>query len=111
MGIASLITTLVESAFVRARDFVPERWTSRPDMILDKRAWAPFSQGRYSCVGQALAIKEMSYVVALMVSKYVVEFAPGEDGMAVWKDMQDNFTAKPGKLDVVFRRRDLKSES
>ena len=79
-------------------------------MILDKRAWAPFSQGRYSCVGQVLAIKEISYVVALIVSKHDVEFAPGEDGTAVWKEMRDHFTIKPGKLDLVFKRRNAEPE-
>ena len=79
-------------------------------MVRDKRAFAPFSQGRYSCVGQALAIKEISYVVAVIVSKYDVGFAPGEDGVAVWKEMKDEFTMKPGNLDLVFTPRDLGME-
>ena len=101
---------LVECAFENARDFIPERWTTRPEMIRDKRAFAPFSQGRYSCVGQALAMKELSYVVARIVSKYEIGFAPGEDGVAVWKEMKDEFTIKPGKLDLFFKRRDIGAE-
>ncbi|KAM0798207.1 cytochrome P450 [Usnea florida] len=95
----------LESAFERAERFIPERWTSRTEMVRDKRAFAPFSQGRYGCVGKNLALNEISYVVALIVSKYDVEFAPGDDGERVWRDMKDEFTAAPGRLDLVFNLR------
>lgn len=36
----------MESSFERAHEFIPERWTSKSEMIRDKRAWAPFSQGK-----------------------------------------------------------------
>ena len=36
---------IVERAFMRPEEFLPERWTSRPEMVKDKRAFAPFSQG------------------------------------------------------------------
>lgn len=35
----------VESCFERAKEFIPERWSSKPEMVKDKRAWAPFSRG------------------------------------------------------------------
>lgn len=38
--------TVVESAYERADEFIPERWTSKPEMIRDRRAYAPFSQGK-----------------------------------------------------------------
>ena len=44
--------------------------------------------------------------MALIVSKYNVEFAPGEDGVRVVKEMKDEFTAVPGRLDLVFKPRD-----
>ena len=37
---------IVERAFTRPEEFLPERWTSRPEMIKDRRAFAPFSQGK-----------------------------------------------------------------
>ena len=37
----------VETAFQDPTSFIPERWTSRPEMILDKRAFAPFGVGKY----------------------------------------------------------------
>ena len=59
--------------------------------------------GRYSCVGKNLALREISYLIALIISKHQVAFAPGEDGERVWRDMKDEFTAVPGRLELVFR--------
>ena len=54
-------------------------------------------------MGKNLALREISYLVALIVSKYEVGFAPGEDGTRVWRDMRDEFTAVPGRLELVFK--------
>lgn len=48
---------------------------------------------------------ELRAVTALLVSKYDVCFAPGEDGRSVEEDTLDQFTANPGELRVVFRAR------
>ena len=61
--------------------------------------------GRYGCVGKNLALREISYLIALIVTKFDVTFAPGEDGVRVWKDMKDEFTAAPGRLMLVFNKR------
>lgn len=48
MGITHLLTgtsALVESCFDRATTFIPERWYSKPEMIKNKNAYAPFAQG------------------------------------------------------------------
>lgn len=50
--------------------------------------------------------REVSYVVAALVSRFDVELAPGEDGTRVLSEMKDEFTASPGPLDLVFRRRE-----
>lgn len=36
---------LVEEAFVDPHNFIPERWYSKPELVKDKRAHAPFSLG------------------------------------------------------------------
>lgn len=41
----TILGRAVETAFKDPHSFVPERWTTRPDMILDKRAFAPFGLG------------------------------------------------------------------
>ena len=36
---------LVESCFEKPKDFIPERWYSKPEMIKNKDAYAPFALG------------------------------------------------------------------
>ncbi|KUJ12976.1 cytochrome P450 [Mollisia scopiformis] len=95
----------LESCFERPTEFVPERWTTKGEMVRDRHGYAPFSIGRYNCVGQKLAMRNVSYLVALLVSKYDIELAPGDDGTRVVRDLQDNFTMNPGRLDLVLKVR------
>lgn len=48
---------------------------------------------------------QLRSVVALLVSKFDVRFAPGEEGVAVWRDLRDQYNAHPGKLEMVFTPR------
>ena len=45
-------------------------------------------------------------VVALLVSKYDICLSPNDDGVDVLSNMKDQFTAYPGRLELVFRLRD-----
>ena len=74
-------------------------------MVANKNLFNPFSIGRFACVGKNLALAELRFVTALLVSKYDIAFAPGEDGVKVVEDMKDQFTAAPGKLELVFTAR------
>ncbi|KAJ5754144.1 cytochrome P450 [Penicillium nucicola] len=115
----------VTSAFINPHSFIPERWYSRPELIRDKRAFAPFGIGkmlpkvfddseghmhrpfwRTSCVGRHLALAQIRLVAAALVSKYQIKFAPGAGlGEAVERDMRDQLTAQPGACWVVFHPR------
>ena len=92
----------MESCFENATSFVPERWTSKPEMIRDMHAYSPFSQGRYGCIGKNLALMELRYTIALLVSHFEVSFASDDDGCAVERDMKDQFAAVPGPCRLVF---------
>ncbi|MCJ1375714.1 hypothetical protein MMC20_006951 [Loxospora ochrophaea] len=96
----------LESCFESAEDFIPERWTSKPQMVKDKTAFAPFSLGLYSCIGKNLALMEVRAVITCIISKFDIDFAPGESSSAVLEDMHDTFTAAPGPLNLVFRIRE-----
>ena len=48
---------------------------------------------------------ELRYVMAVLISKYDVLFAPGEDNYEVQGKMTDTFTVEPGQLKVVFKER------
>ncbi|KAL8791205.1 MAG: hypothetical protein Q9213_000162 [Squamulea squamosa] len=74
-------------------------------MVKDKRAFQPFSQGRYSCVGKNLALSEIRSVMGMLITTFDICFAPGEDGSRVERDTKDQFTANPGQLKLSFRRR------
>ncbi|KAL9608912.1 MAG: hypothetical protein Q9167_006281 [Letrouitia subvulpina] len=95
----------LESCFTHANEFIPERWFSKPELIKNKNAFAPFALGRYYCIGKNLAYSELRYVTALLVSKYDISLAPGETGERVVEDMVDQFTASPGQLELVFSER------
>lgn len=85
--------------------FMPERWTDQaPEYVQDKRAFLPFSQGVYNCVGQKLAMMEMRVVTANLLRSFEMEFA-GDMGEAVVKESRDAFTLSVGKLDVKLKPR------
>lgn len=48
--------------------FRPSRWTEHPD-----RTFLPFSTGKRNCVGQALALAEVTWVLSRLCAKYVFE--------------------------------------
>lgn len=49
---------------------------------------------------------QLRLVVAQLLSKYDISFAPGENnGEAVERDMKDQTTANPGKLVLIFSKR------
>ncbi|KAB5559532.1 cytochrome P450 [Coniochaeta sp. 2T2.1] len=94
-----------EKYFVHADEFIPERWTTRPELVVDKRAFIPFNAGRWSCAGKKIAMMLMRFMVAYTLTEYDFEFAPGEDGTAIIRDSVDVTLVKPGKLNLCFRKR------
>jgi hypothetical protein len=56
---------LVPNAFKQPDDFIPERWTTRPELVLDSRAYAPFSIGT-SCYVFFLAAVQSLFLLALV---------------------------------------------
>ncbi|RAH58924.1 cytochrome P450 [Aspergillus piperis CBS 112811] len=94
------------SAFKDPLTFIPERWYSQPELVLDKRAFTPFGVGTRTCVGKNLALTQLRLVLAILLSRYRVRFADGETGQAVERDMRDQLTAQPGRYSIVFEARD-----
>ncbi|KAK7975791.1 hypothetical protein PG989_014254 [Apiospora arundinis] len=100
----------MESAFMFPDDFVPERWYSRPELILDERAFSPFgfgikltlALGNRLCVGKAIARAELCYIAIALLSRFSIRFAPGYDPCTMWHDMKDQVTAQPGQVICVF---------
>ncbi|KAL3457963.1 cytochrome P450 [Aspergillus heterothallicus] len=94
-----------EDNFVAADTFMPERFTTRPELVKHKDAWIPFSTGPAGCIGKNLALMEMRLMTAHLVSAFDISFAPGEDGSGLLKS-QDHFTVAMNPLHLVFKRRE-----
>lgn len=88
--------------FVEPESFVPERWTSRPEMVLNKAAFLPFSTGRYSCVGKSLAWMELRSVVGRVVNEFDVMLPREFVNAEYWGGVREHFTAGPPKQEVMF---------
>ncbi|KAF9873728.1 cytochrome p450 [Colletotrichum karsti] len=86
-------------------DFIPERWTTRPDLILDRRAFVPFHYGRFDCVGKRLAMNVVRMTIAYTLWNYDFGFAPGEDGSSLDGEAKFQLIVKPGRLNCVFKKR------
>ncbi|KAI8652091.1 hypothetical protein NCS56_01425900 [Fusarium sp. Ph1] len=94
-----------ERVFLRPNEFLPERWTSQPDLVKDASAFAPFSMGRNSCVGKQLGLMEIRYVTTEILSRYNIQFAPGNDPKEYLENKMDVFTAAVPDLNLVFTPR------
>lgn len=64
-----------------------------------------FFSGPFNCIGKQLALMELRTVVSLLVSRFDVHLAPGEDGSALIKGSKDAFTLRMGDLRLVFKER------
>ncbi|KAL6231680.1 hypothetical protein BDW75DRAFT_233396 [Aspergillus navahoensis] len=89
--------------FVRPLEWIPERFSSRPELILDRQAFVPWGVGQYACVGRQLSLMELRIAVALLVTWFDCKFAPGEDGQRMFSEALDHFTTTPGPLRVVLQ--------
>ncbi|KAI1283341.1 cytochrome P450 [Xylaria sp. FL0933] len=97
----------LSTCFSKPLVFDPMRWiyeNQRGDPH-DTRAYSPFSTGSYACIGRGLAMRQMRVFLARMVSSFRIELAEDEEGLAVERDMRDEFTAFPGKLWLRFAPR------
>ncbi|KAI1123217.1 cytochrome P450 [Nemania abortiva] len=92
-------------AFVLPNEFIPERWTSRPELVLNKKAFCVFSLGRYACIGRNLALNELRVVISKSVLEFDIDFAPGETGRALLEESKDIFTMSLAKLELRFTKR------
>ncbi|KAH8594231.1 putative benzoate 4-monooxygenase cytochrome P450 [Bisporella sp. PMI_857] len=94
-----------EDCFVRANEFIPERWTTSPELTKDKEAFFAWSFGPYACIGKNLGLMEVRTAAVLLLDKFNFEFAPGEDGTELFKQTKDCFSWAPGPLNLVFKER------
>ncbi|KAF2707643.1 cytochrome P450 [Pleomassaria siparia CBS 279.74] len=91
--------------FVEPLQFIPERWTTRPELVLRKDTYIPFSIGAYSCIGKQLALMEMRLVLARVILQFEIGFAGTEGECRLLEDSKDWFTFGLADLMLRFERR------
>ncbi|KAF3063694.1 Tryprostatin B 6-hydroxylase [Daldinia childiae] len=92
----------MEASFVFPNEFIPERWYSKPELIRDERAFAPFGFGNRMCTGKSFAQTELCLAISNLLRRYKVSFAPEYDPQTMWRDMKDQVTAQPGRVLCIF---------
>lgn len=93
-----------ERNFVRPTEFIPERWTTKPEMVLNKGAFKPFSTGPYNCAGKDLAYMELRSVVARVINEFDVLLPAEFVTEKYFEGIKDHFTAGPPLQMVSFIR-------
>ncbi|EJD00159.1 high nitrogen upregulated cytochrome P450 monooxygenase 2 [Fomitiporia mediterranea MF3/22] len=68
-------------------------------------AFIPFSYGPANCAGRALALAEMRMVVALLMQRFDIQFAPEYDPCRWEEELEDHFVMANGGLPVVLTPR------
>ncbi|KAF2099261.1 cytochrome P450 [Rhizodiscina lignyota] len=91
--------------------FVPERWYEKTNMVTNRTAFSPFSQGVYGCIGRPLAMLEIRTTVAKLLHYFDVDFAPGEDGRDLLYKTRDHFTLGLAPLKLRFNERKERRDS
>ncbi|KAJ4030155.1 hypothetical protein NW761_011827 [Fusarium oxysporum] len=96
-----------ERYFTAPNDFVPERWVIKPEMVKDDSVFAPFSVGRYACVGKQLGLMEVGYATCMILHRFnICLFGEGTiTKPAFLKGLRDHFTLNGPELNVILTPR------
>ncbi|KAF2757126.1 cytochrome p450 monooxygenase [Pseudovirgaria hyperparasitica] len=88
--------------FPRPDEFIPERWTTMPELVKEEKCYMPFSTGPDGCVGKQLGLMEVRQVTSQLVRRYSVKFAPGQKPEDFENSIEDTFTTALGPLRLKF---------
>ncbi|EGD94147.1 hypothetical protein TESG_01671 [Trichophyton tonsurans CBS 112818] len=93
--------------FVQPNHFIPERWSSKPGLIIRKDAFNPFLAGRYSCAGPSARHDGDAHAAR---DGRPVESRVGAEKLYDGKGgFRDYFTAGAPTVPLVFTKRSLDS--
>ncbi|EMR70914.1 putative cytochrome p450 protein [Eutypa lata UCREL1] len=94
-----------EDCFENALEFIPERWTTRREMVLNPAAFNPWGTGRHSCIARVMANDMLRVTTAQLVKRFRFRLTPGETGRRVLENMKDQLAPNPGHLALRFELR------
>jgi len=94
-------------AFVDPDDFIPERWSSKPELIKRKDAFFPFLHGVFACAGRPLALMELRLAIAMLIRKFSFAFADetSEEVFLSRPGPKDCMTLQLSALHLIFKER------
>lgn len=92
-------------SFEQPNEFIPERFTTRPELVKDKSVFIPFLTGSYACVGRRLALMEVRRAVAAIICQYDIALGPGQTREGFLNGKIDAFTLVAAPLSLNFTRR------
>lgn len=91
--------------FKHSNDFVPERWTTSPELNIRPDVFVPFFAGPYACPGKQLGLMELRQVLASMVMQFDFEFASKDYQREFQTGTKDYFGIEFHSLNMVFTSR------
>jgi cytochrome P450 len=99
--------TIDKRAFVKPEGFIPELWSSRPELIWRKDAFFPFSYGAYNCASKPMAMMELRMIIAMIVKRFTVSIPSGKEAVArrFIEDQADCFVMDIKELPLLLRER------
>ena len=100
-----LTPIVAPASFVDPEAFIPERWTTRRELVRRPAAYLPFGAGAYGCISRQLGLMELRAVVARLLWRFDVALAPGEDRARLRKESRDVFAMVCGPLMLSFTPR------
>ncbi|KAF4334737.1 cytochrome P450 monooxygenase [Fusarium beomiforme] len=93
--------------FEQPEEFIPERFTTRTELVLDPSIFRPFLTGdigSYACVGRRLALMEIRRVIASILQSYEISLGPFQTKESFLDKKIDAFTLVPGPLVLQFTK-------
>ncbi|PMB65937.1 Tryprostatin B 6-hydroxylase [Beauveria bassiana] len=110
---------LDKEAFPRPNEFIPERWTTKPELVVDRSVFFPFSVGESSFpllwrheTGDALVdllstlgLLELRHAIVEILKRYTVQLAPGFTSRDFEDGIVDRFSTEVSRLDLTFTKR------
>ncbi|CAG8025211.1 unnamed protein product [Penicillium salamii] len=95
-----------ERSFRRPTEFIPERWTTSPELVKDRSVFIPFLIGVNACIGKRLAMMKIRRVVAELLIRYNISLAPDQTEKKFIEGKVDTFALSAAALSLEFRMRE-----
>jgi len=91
--------------FVQPDSFIPERWTTRKELVLDESVFRPFGQGKYACIGWKLGIMKIRTVLAYLVMNFDFKLSDKTDRDRWEASGKEHFLMVLETLNLIFEKR------